>query len=179
LRISGGISWASLVRLLNGKPLLIPQKQTDPNAGVPSMSCPAIRRRILTKATAVTVKHPIAVSRVVNKDYFWHEAMLSYTYSPQNVYCFAIDAKSEQSFKQRMQSLAECMPNVILAQQVSLVPGKKKACHLVEISPESSVAAYSLNHDLILKTNEEISDAIDILNGSHSIGAGAPTGADR
>lgn len=70
--------------------------------------------------------------------------MLSYTYSPQNVYCFAIDAKSEQSFKQRMQSLAECMPNVILAQQVSLVPGKKKACHLVEISPESSVAAYSL-----------------------------------
>lgn len=42
-----------------------------------------------------------------------------------------------------------------------------------------SLQRYFQNHDLILKTNEEISDAIDILNGSHSIGAGAPTGADR
>lgn len=36
-------------------------------------------------------------------------------YAPQNVFCFAIDAKATQEFHERIHALASCFPNVIVA----------------------------------------------------------------
>lgn len=39
---------------------------------------------------------------------------LASTYTPQNVYCYALDSKSPWIFRSRMQALANCFPNVLL-----------------------------------------------------------------
>lgn len=38
--------------------------------------------------------------------------MLSAIYQPQNTYCVAVDGKSTPLFKERMNMLAECFPNI-------------------------------------------------------------------
>lgn len=39
---------------------------------------------------------------------------LASTYSPQNVYCYAIDAKASKTFHARVNALAACLPNVFV-----------------------------------------------------------------
>ncbi|KAE9552240.1 hypothetical protein FO519_004549 [Halicephalobus sp. NKZ332] len=56
---------------------------------------------------------PIAFARIVYRDYLFLEMELAATYAPQNVYCYAIDGKSDELFHQRIHALAECFPNVI------------------------------------------------------------------
>ena len=42
---------------------------------------------------------------------------LSAEYAPQNFYCFSIDIKASQLFKQRLRDLSKCLPNVIITQK--------------------------------------------------------------
>lgn len=40
--------------------------------------------------------------------------MLSAFYQPQNLYCIAVDAKSADDFKDEIDLLADCFPNIFV-----------------------------------------------------------------
>lgn len=45
------------------------------------------------------------------------ELLLNLMYAPQNLYCYALDAKSTALFHKQMQDLSRCFPNVFLTLQ--------------------------------------------------------------
>ena len=45
------------------------------------------------------------------------EQMLSVEYAPQNLYCYALDAKADSRFKRRIRALAGCFDNVFVANE--------------------------------------------------------------
>jgi hypothetical protein len=55
---------------------------------------------------------PLAYGMVVYKDEAQVYLTLSAFYHPQNIYCIAIDGKSNMKFKQRIYELGSCFNNV-------------------------------------------------------------------
>lgn len=60
------------------------------------------------------LENGVAFARVVYMDYELIEKHVEMSYHPQNSFCFAIDKKAAKEFKERMQAMASCLPNVLL-----------------------------------------------------------------
>jgi len=45
------------------------------------------------------------------------ERLLRTIYAPQNLYCLHVDLKASKKFRQAMEHLADCFPNVFLARR--------------------------------------------------------------
>ena len=43
------------------------------------------------------------------------EVLLAFSYSPDNFYCYSMDVKSNQSFKNDLKIMASCLPNVFVS----------------------------------------------------------------
>jgi hypothetical protein len=48
------------------------------------------------------------------QDFRFVEAELATNYQPQNWYCFSVDSKATDRFRQQMEALATCFPNVLI-----------------------------------------------------------------
>lgn len=44
------------------------------------------------------------------------ELLFNLMYAPQNIYCYALDKKSNALFHEHMKNLSKCFPNVILTE---------------------------------------------------------------
>uniref|UniRef100_A0A183BUY6 Secreted protein n=1 Tax=Globodera pallida TaxID=36090 RepID=A0A183BUY6_GLOPA len=143
--------------------------QTDPPHGHLDTNCTAIRARwhfVETAGTAREANFPLAFARTV------------FRYAPQNVYCYALDAKADALFMRRVHALAHCFPNVVvLAEQFSVFSNGKNvtraqlAC-LEAMLPmgEWKYALLLQNHDLPLRTNAEMVEILRVYNGTNDIG---------
>uniref|UniRef100_A0A914H2I3 Hexosyltransferase n=1 Tax=Globodera rostochiensis TaxID=31243 RepID=A0A914H2I3_GLORO len=63
---------------------------------------------------------PLAQVLIVNKvrgrnDYVFLEKELASSYSPNNLYCYSVDHKSDKQFHMRMKRFSECVPNVVVS----------------------------------------------------------------
>lgn len=58
--------------------------------------------------------YPLAYGMLVHDHASQVSFMLSAIYQPQNAYCIAVDGKSSAEFKDRMDLLADCFPNIFV-----------------------------------------------------------------
>ncbi|KAI6192219.1 hypothetical protein M3Y97_00313500 [Aphelenchoides bicaudatus] len=121
---------------------------------------------------------PLAFSRIVYKDYRMVEMELASTYAPQNHYCYALDANSSPMFHARMKSLVNCFPNVYLASTEFIMDAAGHNISQSEFECLKLLANPSYkwnyvismqNHDVALKTNQELIQVFQWLNGTNDL----------
>ncbi|PIO69307.1 hypothetical protein TELCIR_08876 [Teladorsagia circumcincta] len=78
------------------------------------MECEAVRWRVFPRVKQQAIGYGIAFARIVHTDYEFLEEQLRVNYSPENHYCYNVDSKSSPTFKERMEKLSSCLPNVYL-----------------------------------------------------------------
>ncbi|CDQ77906.1 unnamed protein product [Oncorhynchus mykiss] len=64
---------------------------------------------------------PLAYSLVVHKSASMVEKILRAVYTPNNIYCIHYDLKSSELFRESMEGLARCLPNVFIASKLEAV----------------------------------------------------------
>uniref|UniRef100_A0A1I8BGF2 Uncharacterized protein n=1 Tax=Meloidogyne hapla TaxID=6305 RepID=A0A1I8BGF2_MELHA len=120
-------------------------------------------------------KFPIAFARIINQDYRFLEAELATNYRPQNWYCFAVDSKSSETFYQNILSLSNCFSNIIVPKERFTVDnaghgiGKALLSCFKELIKKERKWEYLVtlqNHDIQIKTNEEIVQIFKWLDGA-------------
>ncbi|CAD5219235.1 unnamed protein product [Bursaphelenchus xylophilus] len=145
------------------------------------MDCESIyeRHRFVTAPTSNEEEDfPIAISRLVYRDYFYHEMVLAALYQPQNHYCFSVDRKTTPLFRKRFESLAKCFPNVIISNNSRELYSSGYNLDWANIDCLAALKAdnrrwkYVMvlqNHDFPSKTNREIVQIFKWLNGTTDI----------
>uniref|UniRef100_A0A915PI20 Core-2/I-Branching enzyme n=1 Tax=Setaria digitata TaxID=48799 RepID=A0A915PI20_9BILA len=107
-------------------------------------------------------------------------------YAPQNFFCYALDAKSTSLFHAQMKNLSQCFPNVLLTQQEYEVDSAGhntsrsflECLRLIRKLPGWKYAILLQNNDIPLKSNLEMVQILNALNGSNDINVGRPN-SDR
>ncbi|TKR80098.1 hypothetical protein L596_014227 [Steinernema carpocapsae] len=119
---------------------------------------------------------PIAIARVVYRDYYFLEQMLALQYSPQNSYCFALDKKADEDFKMSIRSLASCFPNVYVPEteyDIDNLGHNMNLAHWECVKEIRNVSwnylHFMQNHDIPLRTNLETVRILKIFNGSNDV----------
>uniref|UniRef100_A0A183E8C1 Core-2/I-Branching enzyme n=1 Tax=Gongylonema pulchrum TaxID=637853 RepID=A0A183E8C1_9BILA len=114
------------------------------------------------------------------------ELLLNLMYAPQNFYCYALDAKSSALFHEQMRALSVCFPNVFLTKREFTVDSAGhntsrsflECLRIVRKMPGWRYAILLQNNDIPLKSNLEMVQILQALNGSNDINVGYPN-ADR
>ncbi|KHN86238.1 Beta-1,3-galactosyl-O-glycosyl-glycoprotein beta-1,6-N-acetylglucosaminyltransferase 3 [Toxocara canis] len=117
---------------------------------------------------------PLAYAALVYK---WADQvfyMIGSLYHPQNVYCIAVDGKSDRSFKQSMKLLSTCFTNihVMVVERVNYCGFSviNSVMQCLRMLTKSAIPwryfQYISNFDLPLKTNHEMVRIFKRLNGS-------------
>ncbi|KAI6189376.1 hypothetical protein M3Y97_00001400 [Aphelenchoides bicaudatus] len=123
-------------------------------------------------------KFPLAYARNVFQDYRFLEITLSTTYAPQNFYCFSIDGKANKLFRQRMNNLAKCFPNVHITDFTAKMDsaGHNTNAHhmaclkwLADKNKKWKYVMLLQNHDIPLKTNQEMVQILKWYNGTNDV----------
>ncbi|KAJ7999551.1 hypothetical protein DPEC_G00195600 [Dallia pectoralis] len=65
--------------------------------------------------------YPLAFILTVHKDLEMLVRLLRAIYAPQNVYCIHVDAKAPEKYRQSVERLADCFPNMFLASRSEIV----------------------------------------------------------
>ncbi|KAK5968751.1 Core-2/I-Branching enzyme [Trichostrongylus colubriformis] len=147
-------------------------------SSVLDMDCDAVRWRVLPRLQPPTIKYGIAFARIVYTDYEFLEEQLQVNYSPENHYCYHVDSKSPAVFKERMANLSSCLPNVYLTDEVLEIDGRvgtnmnfaHMAClKLLEKKGTWEYVVLQQNHDVVIRTNEELKHIFQALNGSNDV----------
>ncbi|CAG9535715.1 unnamed protein product [Cercopithifilaria johnstoni] len=148
-------------------------------------SCNAIRQRAFYSSVPfsnVEKNFPIAFIRIVYKDFHLQELLLNLMYAPQNLYCYALDAKSTALFHAQMRNLSKCFPNVLLAPREYMVDSAGhntsrsflECLRVIRKLPGWKYAILLQNNDIPLKSNREMVEILIALNGSNDINVGCP-----
>ncbi|CAK5121274.1 unnamed protein product [Meloidogyne enterolobii] len=139
-------------------------------------------------------KFSLAFARIVNQDYRFLEAELATNYHPQNWYCFAVDSKANDSFYEKILALASCFKNIIIPRSRYPVDsgggkifkknyqklkknfffqghgmGKAHLSCFKELIKKERKWEYLVtlqNHDIQIKTNEEMVQIFKWLDGA-------------
>ncbi|CAJ0587884.1 unnamed protein product, partial [Mesorhabditis spiculigera] len=151
-------------------------------------SCRKLRYRIIGPYPAPILNYSIAFARNVYTDYESLEILLSATYSPENHYCYHVDLKSPQKFKDQIAKLEECFPNVYLVKENYNTTSEGKnnnAAHmkcmeillemhgwehlilLQVILGDETLQDIFPAHDLVAHTNSELMNMLKLLNGTN------------
>ncbi|KAH0619812.1 hypothetical protein JD844_014100 [Phrynosoma platyrhinos] len=127
---------------------------------------------------------PIAYSMVIHDKIEMFERLLRAIYTPQNVYCVHVDAKSPQPFQEAVQSIVSCFGNVFMASKQEKVVyaswGRVQAdLNCMEDLLQTKVPwRYLLNTcgtDFPIKTNAEIVRSLKVLNGKNNMESERPS----
>nr|CAD2167747.1 unnamed protein product [Meloidogyne enterolobii] len=122
---------------------------------------------------------PIAYAKIVYKDYRFLEAELATNYHSQNWYCFAVDSKADDSFYEKILALASCFKNIIIPRVRYPVDsaghgmGKAHLSCFKELIKKERKWEYLVtlqNHDIQIKTNEEMVQIFKWLDGACDAG---------
>uniref|UniRef100_A0A914LXP2 Uncharacterized protein n=1 Tax=Meloidogyne incognita TaxID=6306 RepID=A0A914LXP2_MELIC len=130
------------------------------------------------KTTKEEKNFPLAFTRVVYKDYLLLEIELALHYTPENWYCYVVDSKSSPLFYSRLQRLAKCFPNIIVAEKrfnISRAGHNTNnamiECANILAKPERrwNYLINLQNHDIQAKTNAEMVRILNLLDGANDI----------
>ncbi|KAI6170583.1 hypothetical protein M3Y97_01138000 [Aphelenchoides bicaudatus] len=155
--------------------------EEDPTWRSLPMNCKAIRERHYFQEDLLYEEEatfPIAYARAVYTDYRFLEMELAASYAPQNHYCYAIDKKASWKFKKRMNALAKCFPNVYLTKKK--YPMDRYGLNMGYSHLECMKTLFRFdwkylillqNHDVPLKTNQELIQIFEWYNGTNDVGA--------
>ncbi|KAI1725098.1 core-2/I-Branching enzyme domain-containing protein [Ditylenchus destructor] len=146
------------------------------------MSCKAIRQRHYFAEQPMSQEEadfPIAYARIVYRDYRFLETEFATEFTPQNVFCFAIDEKAPKLFHERIGSLAKCFPkNVIITKHEYSVDSaghnmgySHLQCfrRLIEFDKSWKYVFNLQNHDLQLRTNQELVQILKWFNSANDV----------
>ncbi|KAH7718260.1 Protein F26D2.3 a [Aphelenchoides avenae] len=112
------------------------------------------------------------------QDYRFLEMEFAAAYAPQNVFCFAIDAKAPQEFHERIHALASCFPNVVIAKNEYRLESSGRnlwyaymECfkQLVDHRQRWEYVIILQNHDVMIKTTQELVQILKWLNGANDV----------
>ncbi|KAH7701592.1 Protein H41C03.3 [Aphelenchoides avenae] len=152
------------------------------------VDCGSIRSRNffgVEPASREEAESSIAFAKIVHRDYLFQEMELAASYAPQNSYCYAIDEKSPPRFHAQMYSLAACLPNVYITRHEYSVDSAGHYMNyaffecmkvLLEKSKNWKYLIFLQNHDVMLKTNEELVRIHKWFNGSNDVSSRALPG---
>ncbi|VDM38897.1 unnamed protein product [Toxocara canis] len=134
-----------------------------------STSCDEIKKRGRYATSSLSEEEsefPIAFARIVYKvDYHLQELLLNIMYAPQNIFCYAVDAKAPLLFREQIANLSNCFPNVFLTTQQFQVDS---AGHN---TTRSFLECLRL---LNSKPKWKYAILLQVLNGSNDINVGPP-----
>ncbi|CAD5232588.1 unnamed protein product [Bursaphelenchus xylophilus] len=142
-------------------------------------NCSDIKRRRFFSPTPLSEaerRFPIAFVRLVYKDYFLQEMMLSVQYQPQNTYCYSIDYKAGMQFRDRMLQMASCFPNVLVSAKQRIVTSFGHQMYAAQLDCLELIKDFEWkyvqllqNDDIPLKTNLEMIKVLKLLNGANDV----------
>ncbi|CAD5223446.1 unnamed protein product [Bursaphelenchus okinawaensis] len=145
------------------------------------MDCKLIKSRNFfspVPTTSLEANYPLAFVRTVYTDYRYIELMLAAGYQPQNYYCYAIDQKSSDMFKMRIQAMANCFPNVFVLNRTRKLDSwghNQDWAHLdcIKMLREKGrkwkYVQILQNHEFPLKTNFEMVQIYKWMKGANDI----------
>ncbi|XP_068128645.1 beta-1,3-galactosyl-O-glycosyl-glycoprotein beta-1,6-N-acetylglucosaminyltransferase 3-like [Hyperolius riggenbachi] len=142
-----------------------------------------VRKYITFSLNTEEANYPIAYSMVVHGDIESFERLLRSIYSPQNIYCVHVDAKSPDTFHQAVRAIVSCFDNVFVASKLESVvyaswSRVQADLNCMEDLLNSTVQwKYLINTcgtDFPLKTNAEMVKTLKSLNGKSSMESEAP-----
>ncbi|KAI1702883.1 core-2/I-Branching enzyme domain-containing protein [Ditylenchus destructor] len=139
--------------------------------------CQAIKERLAFFAEPLSEEEkdfPLAYGMLVYDNPLQIYFLLSAIYQPQNAYCIAIDEKSTEEFKQDMELLSDCFPNIFVMHvskvewyTYSVVRGVWSCVrYLAQLRHPWKYYQYLSGVDLPLKTNLEMVRIFKQLNGT-------------
>ncbi|CAI2347624.1 unnamed protein product [Caenorhabditis sp. 36 PRJEB53466] len=150
---------------------LIPDPSLD-------MSCPAVRLRISARADRLApLKNGVAFARIVYRDYEFIEMQVRASFHPRNLFCFAVDAKADETFRRRIQHFPRCFPNIIVLPVTESYSSEGHNINVAYYRCMKEVLKrdgwnYLLllqNHDVITKTVFELETVYAIMDGANDI----------
>ncbi|CAD6195152.1 unnamed protein product [Caenorhabditis auriculariae] len=135
-----------------------------------AMDCASIRRRVMGNNPYPKIRS-FAIARNVYESYALQEAFLSFSYHPDNSYCFALSKNATSKFSKKIRRLEQCFPNIYLLNKTYEFDS---AGHYQDIAhfgclerlrekKQWSHVFFLQNDDLLLYTPEEISEISKIL----------------
>ncbi|XP_068131694.1 beta-1,3-galactosyl-O-glycosyl-glycoprotein beta-1,6-N-acetylglucosaminyltransferase 3-like [Hyperolius riggenbachi] len=142
-----------------------------------------VRKYITFRLSTEEANYPIAYSMVVHGDIEAFERLLRSIYTPQNIYCVHVDAKSPDTFHQALRAIVSCFDNVFVASKLESVvyaswSRVQADLNCMEDLLNSTVQwKYLINtcgSDFPLKTNAEIVKTLKSLNGKNNMESEEP-----
>ncbi|XP_020779289.2 beta-1,3-galactosyl-O-glycosyl-glycoprotein beta-1,6-N-acetylglucosaminyltransferase 4-like [Boleophthalmus pectinirostris] len=127
---------------------------------------------------------PLAYSLVVHKYAWMVERLIKALYSPNNIFCIHYDEKSSDKFRSAMESLARCLPNVMIASKreyvvYASITRLKADLHCMSDLLKSEVKwKYIINlcgQDFPLRPNTELVNELTKLKGANMLETCRPT----
>ncbi|XP_069483574.1 beta-1,3-galactosyl-O-glycosyl-glycoprotein beta-1,6-N-acetylglucosaminyltransferase 4 [Ambystoma mexicanum] len=147
-----------------------------------------VRQHYLKPVSLNEVNFPLAYSLAVHKDAISVERLLRTIYSSSNIYCIHYDIKSSSTFKEAMENLALCLPNVFIASKLETVTyahiSRLQAdmnC-LSDLKTSSVPWKYVINlcgQDLPLKSNFELVAELKKLEGANMLESVRPSSVKK
>ncbi|XP_056307889.1 beta-1,3-galactosyl-O-glycosyl-glycoprotein beta-1,6-N-acetylglucosaminyltransferase 3 [Danio aesculapii] len=121
---------------------------------------------------------PIAYSMVIHDKIEMFERLLRAIYAPQNVYCVHVDMKSTEIFREAVNAIVSCFPNVFVASKLESVIYASWSRVQADVNCMQDLLKspvqwrYLLNTcgtDFPIKTNAETVHSLKHLNGKNSM----------
>uniref|UniRef100_A0A0N5BUQ2 Glycosyltransferase family 92 protein n=1 Tax=Strongyloides papillosus TaxID=174720 RepID=A0A0N5BUQ2_STREA len=120
----------------------------------------------------IEANYPIAYARNVYNNYHMLELEFLVSYAPQNHYCFSVDLKSTELYKQ-LTSLAKCFDNVYVPSKRYLMNSNgiyqslsTYECMKILINKKWNYLFILQNDDFPIKTNREIVEILKVRNST-------------
>ncbi|KAL3076217.1 hypothetical protein niasHT_038354 [Heterodera trifolii] len=128
--------------------------------------------------------YSLAQIRAVYKDYVLLEMELASTFSPLNWYCYVVDSASNALFKRRVQTLANCFPNVLIGDERKMESsgmGMMEATldcfgRLTTAQRKWEYVSLLQNHDMAIKTRVQMAQIFAWMDGANDVDILPPGG---
>ncbi|CAJ0606261.1 unnamed protein product [Cylicocyclus nassatus] len=142
-----------------------------------NMTCTEIKSRVLPPKPLKKLDFGVAYARVVYESYEFIEDEIRSSFHPQNIFCFSVDAKSDDDFYYKIIALSICLPNVLLSpvrRSVNRRGNNMNQAHYdcLQLLSEHKSWGYVLllqNYDMMIKTVYETVSILKEFGGANDI----------
>ncbi|KAK6057330.1 Core-2/I-Branching enzyme [Cooperia oncophora] len=143
------------------------------------MKCEDVRARVLPPKPLKQLQFGIAHARIVYESYEFIEDELRSSYHPQNIFCYAIDHKAEKGFTERIETLAKCLPNVVVPKKrfsigregINGTRAHYECMKALMVDKRWGYAMLMQNYDVMIKDVYETVSILQALGGANDVHA--------
>ncbi|CAB3397138.1 unnamed protein product [Caenorhabditis bovis] len=137
-----------------------------------AMDCDSMHSRIHGDISNFSqLKRSVAFVRNIYNSYELQEIFISTNYHPNQTFCHVLDKKSSEDFKRKMRKLDDCFDNILVLDKELDFDSKGHEqdrghflCLEAILNRNWNHALLLQNYDLVVKSNEELSEISGILN---------------